>query len=84
QLYSFMGNAGIFLILHYILKKKTVTGTVFFAYLMLYGLFRFLIEFLRGDPRGPMLFGFSTMQFLSVVIIGIGLYGMIRLRRSDL
>ncbi|MCQ2385331.1 MAG: prolipoprotein diacylglyceryl transferase [Clostridia bacterium] len=45
-------------------------------YLVLYGVFRFLIEYVRGDDRGQFIGIFSPSQFWSVfmVAIGIGLY----------
>lgn len=40
------------------------------SYLISYGIFRILIEFLRGDDRGASPFGFLTpSQFMSIVMI---------------
>lgn len=55
-----------------ILKKSKVEGYTTAFYLLSYGLFRFIIEFFRGDPRGSI-FIFSTSQFLSLFIIGFGI-----------
>ncbi len=38
-------------------------------YLLAYGIFRFLIEFLRADDRGEFLFGLSPSQFWSIVMV---------------
>ena len=48
----------------------------FSIYLVFYGLFRFLIEYIRGDDRGALVRGISPSQFLSLLMIaiGIGLY----------
>ena len=45
-------------------------------YLIAYGIFRFSIEFLRGDDRGELLGFMSPSQFWSVlmVVAGIGVY----------
>ena len=45
------------------------------VYLIGYGVFRFLIEFLRDDDRGSLVAGMTPSQFWSVimVLIGIGL-----------
>lgn len=41
-------------------------------YLISYGIFRFLIEFLRGDPRGKLFGSISPSQFWSVLIVIFG------------
>lgn len=45
-------------------------------YLLAYGGFRFLIEFVRGDPRGSLVPGLSPSQFWSVIMIAasVGVY----------
>lgn len=45
-------------------------------YLLSYGVFRFLIEFLRGDNRGGFILGLSPSQVFSILgaIISVGLY----------
>ncbi len=41
-------------------------------YLITYGVFRFLIEYLRGDYRGSFIPGISPSQFWSILMIAIG------------
>ena len=50
------------------------------VYVISYGVFRFCIEFLRGDHRGELVTGISPSQFWSIgmVLIGIGLIFFIR------
>ena len=45
-------------------------------YLVAYGIFRFFIEFARGDARGSFIPGISPSQFWSIVMvcIGVGLF----------
>lgn len=45
-------------------------------YLIVYGIFRFLIEFLRDDDRGQFLFGLTPSQFWSIAMIvgGVAVY----------
>ncbi len=45
-------------------------------YCVCYGVFRFLIEYLRGDARGEFVAGVSPSQFWSIIIVvvGIGLW----------
>ena len=66
----------IVLLLYYRKNKKAGTpGNVGFLYMLLYGVGRFLVEFLRNDNRGGA-WMFSTSQWISMVIVagGIVLY----------
>jgi phosphatidylglycerol:prolipoprotein diacylglycerol transferase len=55
-------------------------GRTFWTYMVLYGVARFIVEFFRGDPRG-MVFGLSTSQFVSLLIVPIGIVMLLRLRK---
>ena len=64
---------GFLLWLH---KRKKFSGQVILAYAILYATVRFLIEFVRDDPRGDILglttlTGLSTSQLIGIVV-GIG------------
>ncbi len=50
-------------------------------YLIAYGIFRFLIEFLRDDDRGQLLGSISPSQFWSIgmVILGVALYFLLNI-----
>jgi phosphatidylglycerol:prolipoprotein diacylglycerol transferase len=48
-------------------KGRPFPGRTFWAYMFLYAVSRFVIEFYRGDPRGVVM-GLSTSQFISVVL----------------
>ncbi len=52
----------------YIKKKGSPTA----VYLISYGVFRFLIEFIRGDERGELLPFISPSQFWSVALTALG------------
>jgi phosphatidylglycerol---prolipoprotein diacylglyceryl transferase len=63
------------------IRKKTIpTGKLFIIYLMLAGMERFIIEFLRPNPR--IIFGLSEAQFISLVLIALGLFGWQKFRMS--
>lgn len=49
------------------IKKRNINNLP--LYLFTYGIFRFLLEFLRGDNRGAFLFNISPSQFLSITAI---------------
>ncbi len=61
-------------------KKTTPTGKLFMIYLMLAGIERFAIEFLRPNLR--IIFGLSEAQIISFVIIALGLFGWRKLIAS--
>ena len=75
QLYEmFLEGVLMFAILHYLNKKNLRHGIVFWAFIGLYGLFRFLLEFVRQPdahmPNHGFLIGFLTMgQILSSVMM---------------
>ncbi len=75
--YEFILCALIFAVLWRIRKQKTPDGTLFMWYLILSGVERFTIEFIRINP--PFLFGLSEAQVVALVLIAIGLYGMKRI-----
>ena len=72
QLIEAAANLSIFLFLMWLRKRRAFEGQIIFAYLMLYSVARFTIEFWRDDPRGSV-FGLSTSQFISVVMFPIAL-----------
>ena len=49
--------------------------------MLLYGVGRFLIEFLRNDERGAV-GGLSTSQFISLFIVAAGILLMCNKRRA--
>lgn len=78
QLYESAGNFLIFLYLHSRIGK-TESGNLFFRYVMMYSILRFIVEFTRGDDRGSFLIGLSQAQIISVfLIIGILLWKRLR------
>jgi phosphatidylglycerol:prolipoprotein diacylglycerol transferase len=65
-----------FLLLIWLFKRKRFDGQVFGSFMMLYGIERFFIEFLRGDGgRGEVFGGLMTgTQLISILlVIGGGL-----------
>ena len=60
-------------------RGRTFEGRTFWLYLLLYGVSRFVIEFFRGDDRG-MMFGVSTSQVVSIVVVPLAIAMLLRLR----
>src|SRR3989440_1389035 len=89
QLYESFASLLLFLFLLWLHRRKRFTGEVIAAYAVLYGLIRFLIEFVRDDPRGDIagltsMTGLSTSQLISLlVIIGGLVFLFLRRRRAN-
>ncbi len=63
-----------FLVLMWLLKRKKFDGQVFASFMVLYGIERFFIEFLRGDPGRGEVFGgaMSGTQLISILLVIVG------------
>ena len=72
QLISSAGDFAIALILYLAGKKERKPGVVSGLYLVLYSVGRFLIEFLRNDPRGTVGV-LSTSQFIALFTLALGI-----------
>lgn len=85
QLYEAAAEFLIFAFLVILWRRRSFTGQVFVAYMMLYAAARFVIEFYRGDPRGDYLFNgtLSQAQVVSVALfLAAGLFGLYQWRRG--
>lgn len=75
QLFESAAELIIFATLTWMLARKKFDGQIFGAYLFLYGIARFLIEFLRGDPgRGGPYFG-GILSGTQLIAMGLVLAG---------
>ncbi|MCC6549690.1 MAG: prolipoprotein diacylglyceryl transferase [Ignavibacteriaceae bacterium] len=63
-IYEFLAAVALFFFLRFLLRKDWKTGQVFGIYLIFSGLFRFLVEFIRLNPR--LMLGLSEAQLISV------------------
>ena len=70
----------IFAFLWSIRKKPNPSGTVFAYYLILSGMSRFIIEFIRINP--VVAAGLSQAQIVSVILILIGIVILMRIRKE--
>jgi phosphatidylglycerol:prolipoprotein diacylglycerol transferase len=84
QLYEAGNNLAIFFFLKWWEKRKAFEGQIFWLFLFLYSVTRFLIEMLRGDPRG-FLFQklFSTSQAIGVGLVIASLFMLFYLKRGQ-
>ncbi|HYJ84496.1 MAG TPA: prolipoprotein diacylglyceryl transferase [Pyrinomonadaceae bacterium] len=84
QLYESLSMLLVFFLLLWLHKQRRFEGQVILVYALLYSIIRFLIEFVRDDPRGDILglttlTGLSTSQIISI-IIGISALVLLVLR----
>ena len=68
QLLEALFNIGLFLLLHFFLKKEKFKGMLIYIYLLCYSFARFFLEFLRGDEHRGILLGISTSQIISILL----------------
>ncbi len=72
QLYEAAAAVGFFFLLSWIWKKKRkAQGEVFLIMLMLYGAWRFMIEFMRGDKRPQWIGDLSYSQVVSLGLFAV-------------
>ena len=71
QLFESAVEVANFFILMWLLKRRKFDGQVFGAYLFLYGVARYFLEFLRDDPgRGSVFGGLMTgTQLISILLV---------------
>ncbi len=70
QLYEIFFQLAVGLLFVFMLRRNKMRGRLFALYLVIYGSFRFLTEFVRDTPRLDM--GLSRYQLLALVMIFIG------------
>jgi phosphatidylglycerol:prolipoprotein diacylglycerol transferase len=60
-------------------RGRGFPGRTFWLYMLLYAISRYVVEIYRGDPRG-MVWGMSTSQFVSLLVIPLAIVMLLRLR----
>lgn len=71
QLYESLKNFIIFIILLFLNKSKQKKGIIFWSFVSLYGILRFIIEFWKEFPQ--ILFGMTMGQLLCIPMIITGI-----------
>ena len=80
QLYEMSAYFIIFLYLRFKGNRKKFNGELMFEYLFLAGLVRFLVEFIRLNPKYYL--NLTGAQYISIVMIIIGSYKLWEKRKS--
>ena len=83
QLYEAFVEFAIFGILIYLASRKKFDGQIFWSYVAMYSVGRFVIEFFRGDlERGFVLGGsLSTSQVIAALLLAVATFALIALGR---
>lgn len=78
QLAEALCNLLLFFVLMAIYKKTKTSGRLIFIYMMIYPIYRFFLEFLRGDEiRRHWFAGLSTSQIISIAVFAAGAAGFL-------
>lgn len=62
----------------FLISKKIYSGIYAAIYMMSYSLFRFVIEYFRGDLVRGVWYGVSTSQYISICIFVVGVVTLIK------
>jgi phosphatidylglycerol:prolipoprotein diacylglycerol transferase len=83
QLYLAALNLLTFFLLYFWLQPRKRFDGQLFAWLLIFkGVFRSFVEIWRDDERGVMFGWLSTSQLLSVPLVALGVYLLVRARRA--
>lgn len=81
QLYSSLILIFMFIVLRALQDRPHKEGGIFFAYLLMYSLKRFFMEFYRADNE-IILSGLTLFQLISIAVFFLAVYKLISIKRS--
>jgi phosphatidylglycerol:prolipoprotein diacylglycerol transferase len=85
QLYLAALNLLTFFLLYYLFRpRKRFDGALFAWLLICKGVFRSVVEVWRDDDRGVLFGWLSTSQLLSIPLVALGIYLLVRARSTTL
>jgi phosphatidylglycerol:prolipoprotein diacylglycerol transferase len=82
QLVEAILNFALFILMYILFKKGKCKHRLLLLYLLIYPVYRFVLEFFRGDDYRGFLLGLSTSQLISIVIFVVALLSLILLQRK--
>ena len=82
QIYESAFGLALFLFSVWLLTHRKFRGQVLVTVAGIYGLWRFLIEYVRDDPERGFAFGFSTSQLISLAIIPVCIIAYLHLKKQ--
>ena len=76
QLYAMISMFMVFVILTILWKNRKYDGQIFYWLLILYSVYRFLVEFLRYCPSQYYWFGLTPSQCMVLFLFVFGIFGL--------
>ena len=76
NLYEAILDFVLFIVLNKLLRKVNIVGINTCAYLVGYGIVRFILEFFRAEEQTLMLGGMAVSQLVSVICVMVGAIGI--------
>lgn len=83
QLVEAFLNLIIFFVMYYLIKNGKMKQRLIYVYMIIYGVVRFTDEFFRGDAYRGILFGLSTSQWISIILIAISIVSLIVIKAKS-
>lgn len=83
QLYEGALGLALAVLAFNLFKRRAFDGQLFLGLTVVYGVTRYLLEYLRDDPERGDIVGFSTSQFISLLIVPLAAIGYSVLRRRS-
>ena len=81
QIYESIAGLILFVFATWLLTHRKFRGQVIVTVAAIYGLWRFLIEYLRDDPERGFAFGFSTSQLISLALIPLCIIAYVHFKK---
>jgi len=83
QIYDAVNGVALFLVLSWMERKKTFDGQIFWLFILLYSITRFLVEMFRGDPRGFLFENvLSTSQGVGILLAILSLFMLFFMKKT--
>lgn len=72
QIYSLLSMLAVFLIVVYLWRHKKYDGQIFFWWLILYAVYRFIVEFFRYCPEKLYILELNPGQLIALAMFAVG------------
>lgn len=84
QLVEAVCNLLLFFVLLILFRKKETNGEALALYMAVYGILRFLLEYIRYDKGRGFILGISVSQWISIVIVAAAVVILFKLKSKPL
>lgn len=81
QIYESVFGFVVFAAAMFLWQRRAFRGQVILAVTMMYGVWRFFIEYVRDDPERGFYFGFSTSQIISLALVPFAAFMYLELKK---